>query len=366
MSLSVAIASLPLLFMAGTRLKLFSSSALCVFISLSLYQASLSAFIAMVCLYTIFSIKKGCSPYKVFIEDVIATFGMTAGYLLYSKIIVPIYVTSDYANNYNQMVGGFEEIKSNILITVNVLRSFFTGHIATLFILIGLIAAFGFVNLLTIIYKSNSSTGKLLTSLLLVFLSATIILLCIPGPGIALKNIPIGPRVFIGFGFAISTLLALVSFASNKYQNKLNIIYVLLALVSFSYMATFANAMRSQERLADRIIYGVMNDIINIGFNNVKTITVDGKSLYTPIASKAIQKFPLMEQIIPSYFDGPLAWGIVKMTEIYAGKEQPSPSQQVKIISELCSMRLITNAGLYKTYFNDGNLVISFSFRECK
>lgn len=365
MCLSVAIVSLPLFFMHKAKVTVFAISVLCVFISLSLYQASLSVFIAVICLYNLFSVKKEHDPYKIFIEGATAILGMFAGYLIYSKLIVPFFVTSDYANGYNQMINSIAELQHNISVTLNVLSSFFTGAVAIIFVIIGLLSSIGFIRLLTDTYKSKCSKGRKLVSLLIIIVSLSAIFLCIPGPGLALKSMPIGPRVFIGFGFFASTLLVLISFISNRYQSKLNFIYCLLAFFSFSYMATFTNAMKSQDKLADRIIYGVTNDIVKIGFNNVKTITIDGKSLYTPIADKAIEKFPLMKQIIPAYFDGPLAWGIVKMTEIYSGKEQPTPSKQNEIISKICEMQLITDAGLYKTYFSNGDLVISFAFREC-
>ncbi|MEC9607530.1 MULTISPECIES: glucosyltransferase domain-containing protein [Escherichia] len=365
MSLSVATASFPLFFMGKEKVITFAASALCVFISLSLYQASLSVFIAVVCIYTLFSIKKGRDPYKILAEDIIAILGMTAGYLIYSKLIVPFFVTSDYANAYNQMISSMGDLKNNILITLDVLKSYFTGIIAFIFIIICLLATIGLTKLLIITYNSKFSSIRKFVSLLLIVASLAVILLCIPGPGLALKSMPIGPRVFVGFGFFVATLLSLISFISDRYKEKLNFIYCLLAVVSFSYMATFANAMKSQDKLADRIIYGVTNDIVTIGYNIVKTITIDGKSLYTPIASKAIEKSPLMKQIIPSYFDGPLAWGIVKMTEIYSGKEQPTPTRQNEIISDVCKMQLITDAGLYKTYFRDGDLVVSFAFRNC-
>ncbi|MER0125903.1 glucosyltransferase domain-containing protein [Franconibacter daqui] len=366
MSLSVAIAALPLFFMRKTKAKLFAVSALCAFTSLSLYQASLSVFMAAVCLYTLFSIKKGSDPYNLLVEASIAALGMVTGYIIYSQLIVPFFVTSDYANGYNQIISSVAELYNNISVTINVLSSFFTGTIAIVFIVIGLLATLGLIKLLIITSKSTLSNGRKAVSLLLIIASLAVILVCIPGPGLALKSMPIGPRVFVGFGFFISTLLALISFISTRHQCKLNVIYCLLAVVSFSYMATFTNAMKSQDKLADRIVYGVTNDIVKIGYNNIKTITIDGKSLYSPIADKAIQKSPLMKQIIPSYFDGPLAWGIVKMTEIYSGKEQPAPARQNEIIAGICEMQLITDAGLYKTYFSNGDLVVSFAFRECK
>ncbi|WIX56357.1 hypothetical protein [Escherichia coli] len=87
----------------------------------------------------------------------------------------------------------------------------------------------------------------------------------------------------------MSSTFALISFISTKHQAKLNIIYCVVLISSFSYIGTFANAMKSQDRLAERIIIGVTNDIVKIGFKDVKTITIDGKALYTPIADKAIQ-----------------------------------------------------------------------------
>ncbi|MEX9900692.1 hypothetical protein AB7W64_16420, partial [Proteus mirabilis] len=64
-------------------------------------------------------------------------------------------------------------------------------------------------------------------------------------------------------------------------------------------------------------------------------------------------------------FDGHLAWGVVRMIEIYSGKDQPTQVAQNELISKICEMNLITDAGLYKTYYLDGNLVVSFSFKKC-
>jgi hypothetical protein len=366
MSLSVAISAIPLFFMKSGKIKLFAYSAICVFSSLCLYQASLSVFVAVVCFHVIFSIKKEEDSYKTILESIVATAGMAVGYLFYLKIIIPIFVTSDYANGYNQIIGNVDELKGNILITVNILRSFFAGFIAKVFLFVFLLSLFGLMVLIIKVYKSEGNLANKAVKLMLIILSIGVMMLCIPGPGLALKGMPTGPRVFIGFGFAISLMFALISFISKRHQSKLNSIYCIIIVISFSYMATFSNAMKSQDRLTDRIINGITNDINKVGNKEVKTITIDGNSPYSAAADKAIQKFPLLKQIIPSYFDGPLAWGIVKMTEIYSGKDQPSPPRQNEIISTICNMQLVTDAGLYKTYFNKGDLVVSFTDRDCK
>lgn len=363
MTLSIAIAALPLFFMKKGNLKLLTVSAFSVFASLSLYQASLSVFAAVICLYVLFSIKDSVSPYVLLREIVIAMLGMMIGYLGYSNLIIPVFVTSEYANSYNQIISSASELKINIDITINILHSFFTGWMAKIFIIIFSLSFFGLIAVLVKILRTKKPIAQRITSAILFIISLVVILVCIPGPSIALKSMPVGPRVFIGFGFAISASLVLISFITDK--SKLNAIYGALIVISFSYMATFTNAMKSQDRMTDRIIYGVTNDIIKIGYNNVKTITIDSKPLYTPIADKSIQKFPLMGQMIPSYFDGNLAWGVVRMIEIYSGKDQPTQVTQNELISKICEMNLITDAGLYKTYYLDGNLVVSFSFRKC-
>lgn len=365
MALSAAIAAVPLFYMRAGRCKIFLASFLCVFISLSLYQASLSVFISVICLYVLFAIKNNEDQYSLVVKVTIASVGMVVGYLAYTTIIVPAFVTSDYANGYNQIIDSFGELKENIKITCDVLSTFYTGTIAKIYNVVFLLATLGLIALILRVYQYRNITFKTSISYILIPLCLLTLLFCIPGPGLALKSMPIGPRVFIGFGFFISSTFALISFISTKHQNKLNIIYCVVLIASFSYMGTFANAMKSQDRLAERIIIGVTNDIVKIGFKDVKTITIDGKALYTPIADKAIQKSPLYRQMIPSYFDGYLAWGIVKMNEIYSGREQPIPSRQVEIISQLCDMQLITDAGLYKTYFRNGDLVVSFAFRDC-
>lgn len=366
MALSIAMATLPLFFMKKGTMKLFAASAVGILFSLSLYQAALSAFVAIVCLYIIFSIKNEVDSFALLKEVITATVGMVAGYILYARIIIPAFVTSDYANGYNQMIGSASDLLMNIELTKIVIGSFLTGRIADIFLFIFTLSAIGLLSLIINIFKTQKALSQKIINFLLLIVSLFVIALCIPGPGLALKNIPIGPRVFIGFGFAISLCFVLISFINIKHKHKFNIVYWLAAMISFSYMATFSNAMKSQDKLAEKIINGVTDDIIKIGYNKVMTITVDGKSLYTPVADKAIQKLPLLKQIIPSYFDGPLAWGIVKMTEIYSGKLQPNPARQAEIIERICSMQLITDAGLYKTYFNKGDLVISFSFRDCK
>lgn len=366
MSLSLISAAIPLFFMRGKKTTLLLVSVLSVLTSLCIYQASLSVFVSIVCLYVIFSINNGCNSYEIIKTSVITFIGMLIGYAIYLKIIIPLFVTSDYATTYNHMISSADDFTHNISLTLDVLGSFFTGYIAYIFLAIVIISLLGLASVIKKSFLTGKNTPDRVLRILIIASIIILMFLCIPGPGLALKQMPLGPRVFIGFGFSISLILSLISFISEKHQAKLNIIPCILIVVSFSYIATFSNALKSQEKLTERVIDGVINDITKIGFNDVKTITIDGKMPYSPTAYKATNKLPLLKNLVPSYFDGSLAWGVVKMVDLYAGKEQPAPQRINEITSSICSMILITDAGLYRTYYKEGDFVLSFSSNDCK
>ncbi|WPU25013.1 glucosyltransferase domain-containing protein [Cedecea neteri] len=364
MSLSLISAAIPLFFMRGKKTTLLFVSVISVLTSLCIYQASLSAFVAIVCLYVIFSIKNSCNSYEIIKTSVITFIGMLIGYAIYLKIIIPVFLTSDYATTYNHMISSADDFTHNISLTLDVLGSFFTGYIAYIFLAIVTLSLLGLVKVIKNSYLSGKNKLDRAFRMLIIALIIILMFLCIPGPGLALKQMPLGPRVFIGFGFSISLLLSLISFISEKHQAKFNIIPCILIAISFSYIGTFSNAVKSQDRLTERVIDGVINDITKIGYGDVKTITIDGRLPYSPTAYKATNKLPLLKSLVPSYFDGPLAWGVVKMVDLYAGKDQPAPQRTTEIISDICSMRLITDAGLYRTYYKEGDFVLSFSSYE--
>ncbi|WP_336708885.1 MULTISPECIES: glucosyltransferase domain-containing protein [unclassified Cedecea] len=366
MSLSVVSAAIPLFFMRAKKTHLLFASGISVLASLCLYQASLSVFASTVCLYVIFSIKDGCNSCDMIKTSIMAFLGMLIGYAVYSKVIVPIFVVSDYAATYNQMISSADEFNRNISLTLDILGSFFSGYVAYISLVVSAFSLLGLANVIKKTFLNGKAVIDISLRILIISSILMLIFLCIPGPGLALKQMPIGPRVFVGFGFSVSLILSLASFISEKHQSKLNIIPCIIIAISFSYMATYSNALKSQDRLTERVINGVIMDIEKIGYEDVKTITIDGKLPYSPAAYKATNKLPLLKSIVPSYFDGSLAWGVVKMIDLHVDKERATPGRISEITSNICRMRLITDSGIYKTYYKEGDFVLSFSSNNCK
>lgn len=365
MAFSVLFACVPVFMANKGWLKLFLSSAICITLSLCFYQASLSAFIGVICIYVIFELNNETDPLKLLSAVSAAVIGMGVGYTIYAMLVVPTFVTSDYANGYNQRIEGLADLAKNIEMTVTVLRGLLSGLTGVIYLTIFAFSLAGGLCLAFRILKKSNHFFKKIINLVLLALSIIVMLICIPGPGIALKSMPIGPRVFIGFGFFMSGMLAMSSFIWKDKVHRTNFLSIILCIVSFSFIATFSNATKSQDKLTEKIINEISLEIYNVGFEKIKTVTIDGQMLYTPVAQKAIAKYPLLRQLIPVYFNGSLAWGVVKMTEYYIGYPQPPLDRQNEIIANICNMKELSNGGLYKTYFKDGDLVISFSFRKC-
>jgi hypothetical protein len=366
MTLSIIAAAIPLLTFKTGGFKSLLCSAFFVLCSLCFYQASLSIFISMMMMYVIYEVKNNVNTDVILSRSSIASLGMLIGYLIYSKVIVPIFVTSDYANGYNKTIGSLDELQSNINYAHEVLHSLITGTAGYLFNTLFLLSFLGAISLTFKVIKHQSRASEKITKISMIFMSIVVIALCIPGPGLALKAMPIGPRVFVGFGMACSVLLVFISFLPFKKDVITNSVALFLLIFSFSFMSTFTNASTSQNKLTARIMGELIEDIDKIGYAQVKTITIDGKPPYTPQAERAVSKFPLLKQMIPNYFDGFLAWGIVNMTAIYAGKDQPAQDRQKRLIAEICQMKMVHNSALYRTYINNnGDFVASFNKPEC-
>ena len=367
MTLSMISAAIPLITLRTGGFKSLLCSSFFVLCSLCFYQASLSIFISMVIIYIVYEIRNNENAKVIISRSSIAALGMLIGYLIYSKFVVPVFVTSDYANGYNKTIGSLDELKSNIHFAHEVLHSLITGSAGYIFNTLFLFSFLGATSLILSIIKYQSSVLEKTLKISMVIIGVLVVVLCIPGPGLALKAMPIGPRVFVGFGMACSLLLAFVSFLPFKSNIIANILATALMVFSFSFMSTFTNASTSQNKLTDKVMSELIEDIDRIGYAQVRTITIDGKPPYTPQAERAVSKFPLLKQMIPNYFDGFLAWGIVNMTAIYAGKDQPPQDRQVRLISEICQMKMVSDSAIFRTYINkDGDFVASFNKPECK
>lgn len=366
MTLSIIAAAIPLLTLRSGGYKSLLCSAFFVLCSLCFYQASLSIFVAMVCLYIVYEVKNNEKAKVIILKSGIAAAGMLVGYLIYSKVVVPIFVTSDYATSYNKTIGSFSDLQTNISYACEVLNSLITGPAWNIFSILFTLSFIGMTALIFSILKCKSAAFDKSIKIAIVLISILVVALCIPGPGLALKGMPIGPRVFVSFGMACSLLLTFVSFLPFKNNIITNALAVVLIVFSFSFMATFTNASTSQNKLTERVMGGLITDIDKIGYAQVTTLTIDGKPPYTPQAERAVSKFPLLKQMIPNYFDGFLAWGIVNMTAIYAGKDQPAQDRQTKLITEICQMNLVHDAYFYRTYINkDGDMIATFNRPQC-
>ncbi len=365
MAASVILAILPLAFIGQRKSTLLIASTICVILSLSLYQASLSALVATCGLYALVSIRQQKELKEIIFNILLIALGLVIGYVIYSGIVIPYFVTSSYAISYNKPIGlsNIALLWDNIETSRHILKKYFIGNMVLFYTPIFVLS---FVGLCSLIFKNSLCYPRIyekIVSLLLIVISIIVILVSIPGPSVLLQQMPVGPRVFIGFGFALSCMFLFASWCSNRNLFLLVISLPLIAM--FAYMATFSNAMKSQDRMTDYLVSNLSRDIQDIGLGRVETITIDGNVFYTPMADKARLKFPLMSQLIPTYFDGKLAWGPIKMMEFYASKPQPTQDRQDEIISNICSMSVIKETGLYKILLKDGDLVVSFNHRNC-
>lgn len=362
MSMSVLFATIP----AVSRLPYltkFLLGAFCVFISLSLYQASITVFVIISALVFVSEIRNG--NYKHANKSVlISVFSLLAGYTTYSKLIAQKYLVGSYNLKHSEVLslsdGGFLKGFTNNL------DAFFTYVIkispGMLLASLAITALFSFIFCVCLSlksYRSGGIHGKISSALCLI--SLPVFVFCIVGPVALLKQPVFTARVLIGYGAFILTCNVISMWSLPK---RLAVIFAIPLIFMTIFCYTLTNSLKSQDEYEGAITRSIINDMAALNVDVQPEIAIAGrmpKSTQTRLAEKA---YPIVHNLTPILVNDNSEWALQRFRQYGLSAKMVSRDISNTILSNLCSQKRVRRGPYYDLYFSNNVMFIDFN-KKC-
>jgi hypothetical protein len=138
-------------------------------------------------------------------------------------------------------------------------------------------------------------------SLLMPFISLALAL----GPLLLLADPPVAPRVLVGMGALLVTVLLVMESAMRKWQHSSAwtlSVAAMLAVGMCVFASAYGNALEAQRDYEERIATRLADDINDLSVNHaVNAILLAGSAGYAPETAHIIEEFPLVASLTPPY-----------------------------------------------------------------
>ncbi|EOK4145790.1 TPA: glucosyltransferase domain-containing protein [Escherichia coli] len=265
---------------------------------LSMYQVNISFYIiASLC---IFISTQNHKPDNAIKNAVINALCLMGGYIVYSLIIVKVYVTGAYSLEHSKLVelGDIHKVYDTALYYTKMIGLYYNGF--ELYCLITLILI-AFISLLCNFKGAafcNVGLACRIACLATIPLALTSVLI----PISFLKYPVLHPRVlmpFSGFVFLVSFL----SLAYNGLVKKISRI-LLVAIIFPAYVFSFiyGKALETQTKYEEIITSSIYSDLIKTNYKYNDNLFFSGKSLKSPVVLRIEKEKPFISELIyPTY-----------------------------------------------------------------
>lgn len=319
--------------------------------SLSSYQPAMSSFVVITLF--LFVIEKDCSFKNLVLRGVV----FIASYIIYSKLITPIFIKGNYTAQYSQLI---DLLDFKLLFHNFVLMVYFcienAGNLLTyLYVLSFTICA---ASLIYNFIKNKINTTRLLLSLFFIMLIAFAPILILS----VLKYPAFAPRIYISMGVSMACLVAIPSIIMPISKRACIAIVMISSLVAINMAFVISASNNAQARYDDALSHQVINTIQKIEDEGgkVKSIGFIGYMQPSEISKLSFKKYHIAETLTPIYIKGNWWWGNY-MLQLRGVKLK---RQSIDYKSFKC---LSPKKGIFYNYgFSNELLVLDFSKEICR
>lgn len=307
MVLSICFALLPFAITVQNTFIQIICGSLFIVLSFSSYQTAINVFIIFCSLEALRNIIN-YSYHFCCKKIVIRMASLFLGYLIYAKMVIP----SIHLNNY------FAKLNKTLTLDHAFPGKVYDHYIASMSIFVddnsngfklfffALISIF-VVTIIFIFVKllKHNDKKRAILFITTAIIALTVSLFCIIGLVVFSENPVYYPRVYLGLGAFITTMIFPVCWIKNNH-NRI-IVYAAIA-IPFTYMFSFGfaanNAIRLEDEHIKTISILIVKDILSSGnINDDIELTVNGKLKLSAQAKIASTAFPLIKFLLPKVFD---------------------------------------------------------------
>lgn len=296
MSLSILSCALAAYFIYNKSFLYTTLSCLFIVCSLSLYQPSVFSFLSCCILISTCKIVNYETNIKdTFIIALKTTISFLAGYYVYSNCLLPYIL---FSNSRSELIFDSTYPIAHIIgylkeISIQLFSIYNSGYEPYLIIL-SIVILVGLITTITSGVINKKSKASILLIIIALFLSPALCFILTFMPTAILKEQITSPRVFMSFGFILSSFFLFTS-RSNLASAVAFIVYAIPTLsLSFAY----GNALKQQSDYDNFTAW----EIISNSKENNETIVFYGENNKPMIVQQIIKEKPFLKYLVsPSY-----------------------------------------------------------------
>ena len=349
------------------RKKHLALSAVAVLMSLSLYQASIGAYLALSILEYIFLFQQNVSCKSVIIRLLLRFLGVLTGGILYKLLVARIYIptegyTAEHSNLVNPLSAlGIQKISSNIAVFSDLFKAY-AESLGNIGILSLVILILGISYMIYHNWQSRSETVFVKMIISLLFLISPLLLLAASVIALVLLNLPVvAPRVMLSV--TIFTLFIGITIYHLSEVRKYFLAFAVIIMVyTLSFASYYGNLLNRQENMNTIVAVSLVRDINDLEAERKKkinTLSIIGSAPKCHELLLASGKRPLLDRLVPIYINNNWYWG-----GQYLSHYRKNP---VKLHRE-DGDQAYTNASIplrqnefYSLYLQDDKLIVLFA-----
>lgn len=341
-------------------------SAVSVLAALSLYQASIGAYLSLAvveCIYLLY----GLADWKQILRRLMLRFaGILGGYVVYKLAVIQIFVSKEgYSAEHASLLNpfslqGIQQFFSNTSTFYQLFKAYGLS-VGILGILLLVALCIGLVYTAHSIWcRRTESTPVKMLAVIIVLISPALLLIASVISLMLLKSPVFAPRVMISF--TIFTLfLGLVIYQLSEVKRAFTVLAVLTVICTLSFSSYYGNLLSRQEKMnslvATYLVYD-MNAIEAKQGKKLDKVSFIGHSPESQELLLAKRKRPIFSYLIPIYMNNDWGWGGYylshyrkKLVNIQRSKEDRDYA---------ASSTPVQQNEFYRLYVRDNKLIVLF------
>ena len=341
-------------------------SAGCVVAALSLYQASIGAYLSLAVVECIFLLYGLNSWTIVFRRLMVRLAGILGGYVIYKLAVIQIFVSkegysADHASLLNPLSSqGIQRFLENTVTFCKMFKVYgISMGILGVFLLV--VLCIGIVYMAHSIWcRRNDSAFVKLLSIVIVLMSPFLLIITSVIALMLLESPVFAPRVMISF--TIFTLfIGLVIYQLSEIKRGFISVAALTLICTLSFSSYYGNLLSRQDKMntlvTTYLVYD-MNAIETKQGRPIDKVSFIGHSPQSQELIFASKKRPLFAYLIPIYMNNDWGWGGYYLSHYRKKPVKLQRDKQDKNYAD--SHPAIQQNEFYRLYLSDNKLIVVF------
>lgn len=345
--------------------KIFLISIVIVFLSSSLYQAAIGAYLSLVFLEVVWLLYNK-DTWRIITRRILTRIvGILGGSIIYKMTVVKLMVKGNYSVDHAGILNlfsiqGIHKALTNSTGFALLFKSYGLT-MGILGVLLALVLFIGVIYVAYVIWHKREecillkilSIGFVLITPVFLIVASVLSLIILASPVIA-------PRVMLSFT-VFTLFIGFMLYHLSKMKKGFLIVGVLSAACTLSFSSYYGNLLTRQEQMNRLVAYTIIHDLNEMEVKygrHFDAISFIGRSPNSHELSLAIKKKPLFGRLVPIYMNNDWYWGGQYLSHYRKKPTHLKTDSDDKLYAE--SHTAERGNEFYKMYVHDDKVIITF------